>query len=69
MEKWLLKIERVQNGYHLKGSETDIVIDEDDGELKAMESVLWEVLEYFNMQGSKHDPERIRIEIKKQRSD
>lgn len=66
MDKWLLKIEKVQNGYHIKGSELDIVIDEDDGELKAMQGVLWQVLEYFNMQGSKHDPERIYIEIEKQ---
>jgi len=66
MEKWVLKIEKVQNGYHLKGNETDIVIDDDDGELKAMQRVLWQVMEHFSMQGSKHDPERIRIEIKKQ---
>lgn len=57
---------KVQNGYHIKGNELDIVIDEDEGELKAMQSVLWQVLEYFNMQGSKHDPERIHIEIEKQ---
>ena len=65
---WKLIIERTENGYILttpeNGEEPEkkIVIQQDEeDELKAHELLLWEVLEYFGVYGSKHDPERLRI--------
>lgn len=62
-EEWSLKIIRAENGYVLEDSEgTRIVIEEDDNdELYEHVQLLFEVQEYFNFQGSKHDKERIRV--------
>ena len=68
MEGWTITIEKVGSGYIL---EVPVPNDElgkkwvreEDGEdeLKAIETVLWDVLTYFGHYGSKHDDERIRI--------
>jgi len=65
---WKLEIERVSNGYNLRGKfgDSDIVLtmvieDGDTDELYASERLLCEVMDYFNLCGSKHDKERIRI--------
>ena len=65
---WKLEIERVSNGYNLRGKfgDSDIVLtmvieDGDMDELYAPERLLWEVLDYFNVGGSKHDTERLRV--------
>ena len=61
--EWSLKIIRTDNGYYLKGSGgTKIVIEENaDDDLYEHEQLLFYVREFFNFQGSKHDPERIMI--------
>lgn len=60
---WRLQITSVDNGYRLRGSdESDTVIQENDKDvLSHHEQLLWAVMDYFNFQGSKHDPERLRI--------
>ena len=62
-EPWSLVITRVDNGYLLEGSDgACIVIEEDpDDELREHEQLLFEVRDYFNFQGTKHDKERIQI--------
>jgi hypothetical protein len=67
--EWSLKITRISNGYLLEPiSGSSIVVQDDEhDELKSHERLLWEVMEYFNFQGFKHDPERIFIVRKKQR--
>ncbi len=66
--KWILTIEAVQNGYHLKGTDLDIVIEKNEEDpLKGDEVLLLEVMEYFNFGGSKHDAQRIRIIREKQK--
>lgn len=72
MSKWDLHIRRVANGYILKGypegSETieERLIEEPsgaDGELKAMETLLWEVKEYFGIFFSKHAERNLIIRV------
>ena len=68
MEGWTITIEKTNTGYILNVPEsTDDLgkkwVREEDGndDLKAIEAVLWDILEYFGHYGSKHDSERIRI--------
>ena len=69
---WALTIERVDNGYILtplgqdeSDSQEWVIEDGLDGDgivnLTSGEALLWEVMDYFNFGGSKHDAERIRI--------
>jgi len=68
-----LIITRESNGYILNGisdsgSRMRTVIEDDEGdELKSGESLLWEVMDYFNFGGSKYDKERIKIIREKQK--
>lgn len=69
-----LLIIREDNGYSLKGFSdesglpmTFVIEDDPQDELKSGESLLWEVMNYFSFNGSKHDPVRLRIEREKQR--
>jgi len=68
---WTLKITRVENGYVMEGRNqngvpTKKVVEELlDDELGCHETMLWEVMEYFNFQGSKHDKERLFVVRKK----
>ena len=79
MSDWKLVITRVDNGYTLRGifgeneEETTVVIEDGDDwnavqvvNWNSAESLLWEVMEYFGLGGSKHDKYRIRIEREKQ---
>jgi len=60
--KWSLCITRTDNGYYLTGSdEIQTVLQETEDSLSVHEQLLWEVMDYFDFRGSKHDPERIRI--------
>ncbi len=70
---WELEIKKADNGYILKGRFGDseqvsyrIIEEEDDedGELKAMEKLLYEVKEYFGVYYSKHNKKNLIIEIK-----
>jgi len=64
-EEWSLKIVRIDNGYKLTGNgeiiKEMVIEDSDTDELKGHEQLLWQIMEYFNFGGSKHDPERLRI--------
>lgn len=64
-----LEIRRVVNGFLIKteADEDNIVVCEDNGnELVTMQNLLNYVKEYFDCTGSKHDKERLFVEIKKQ---
>ncbi|OGM09224.1 hypothetical protein A2Z67_04775 [Candidatus Woesebacteria bacterium RBG_13_36_22] len=59
-----LKINRARNGYVLErgGEPFSIVIEEDENDdLKEHEELLWEVMEYFDFQGTKHNKERLKV--------
>lgn len=68
---WSVEISRGENGYkcgYWVDTEDDqwerkeeYIQDDEVDELKSGEELLWWVLEYFSLGGSKHDPERIRI--------
>jgi hypothetical protein len=66
-QKWQVTITRALNGYIIDGMSdvgvpyTEVIEDEEMDELKSHEKLLWFIMDYFNFQGSKHDPERIRI--------
>lgn len=66
--RWSLKITRTKNGYCLEGSDNEAISiqERDEDELFHHQHLLWEVMEYFNFQGSKHDAERIRVVREKQ---
>ena len=74
MNVWRLVIRKVSNGYILSGRFGDsdmtqeVVIDDKD-ELKAMQNVLFEVMEYFGVYGSKHDRERLYVEVREQKDE
>jgi hypothetical protein len=69
-----LIIEQIKNGYILLGKFSDdlmnqqkIVIEEkesEDGELEAMQELLWQIKEYFGVYHSKHNKKNLIIEIK-----
>lgn len=70
--KWAMGIMRASNGFILKWYDEDdegreypqtLVIEEVDGELKAAQKMLWEVLEYFGIYHSKHNKENLVIKI------
>ena len=68
---WEILIKRVDNGYKLSWKEEIeeniylereyVIQDDDKDELKSGEELLWQVIEFFALYGSKHDTERIRI--------
>ena len=77
---WSLEIVRVDNGYILTSPDCEglgasewVIEDGPDGNefinLSSGEALLWEVMDYFNFGGSKHDAERIRIVREEQYND
>lgn len=64
-----LCIDRVDNGYIVTldpNVEGDPVVFQDkDNELETFQELLYYIMDYFGHAGSKHDPERIFVEIKK----
>jgi len=59
---WSLTITRIDNGYMLHGSDYDSVIEDVESDpLRSGEELLWNVMDYFDLRGSKHDPERLRV--------
>jgi len=73
-EDWKLEIKKVSNGYILKGrnSETEILMEKvieesniDLPELNAMQNLLWEIMEYFAIFNSKHNPYHLNVKIEK----
>ena len=72
-DTWSIDIKRVEGGFILDRFEGEDLIqsvvgepDTDTGSLEAMRDVLYLVVEYFGLQGSKHDKHRIKIEIEEQ---
>jgi hypothetical protein len=79
--QWKLEIIRVRNGYKLNYpqelDDSSTVIQEEviedgpgtandpQGEIESGEKLLWFILEYFALLGSKHDPERLVIRREK----
>lgn len=73
--EWALRIVRVQNGYILEGTTdgdgfpmTSVIEDDDEDELSSGERLLWEVMDYFSLVGSKYDKERLRV-VRRKRGD
>lgn len=66
-EDWSLTITGVHNGYTLKGRNEfgkliiQVIEEDEKDELRAHESLLQQVMEYFSFSGTKHDMERLRI--------
>ena len=74
-----INVEKVQNGYLLSWKEeyndtgkeftvSEVIQDDDADELKSGEELLWRLMEYFGLRGSKHDSERLSIERTKYES-
>ncbi len=71
-QPWDLNIRSVSNGFILFGKHPEtgypyeeVIEEKEDDLLAANERVLWAVMEYFAMDGTKHDPERLRVVRKK----
>ena len=67
---WLLKITKVDNGYLLCGNPDNslwVIEDSEKDELRSGENLLWEIMNYFNFGGSKHDKIRLKITRVKQK--
>jgi hypothetical protein len=68
-----LQIELADNGYVLSYWDDElkdlryIVVDDDSSDARITQKLLWEIIEYFNLSGSKHDEERCRVVIKNQK--
>ena len=67
----MIEIIKAQNGFicewweeientHVK---QQVVFEDDESDLTAIRKTLYHILEHFGLYGSKHDKERIRIEI------
>lgn len=77
MSEWKLEITRVENGYVLWAPPEDeehasrewVIEDDVIDELKSHENLLWDIMEFFNFGGSKHDLERIKIKREKKNED
>lgn len=61
-------IGRVSNGFILAWRDEEggpshfqVIEDSEDDNLKSSESLLCEIMEFFNLGGSKHDPVRIEV--------
>lgn len=73
--KYGIEIEKVGNGYIIKDLFEDetgprmFVVEEFDGEypeLTAGQKLLWYIIDHFNLQGTKHDPVRLKAILEKQ---
>jgi hypothetical protein len=75
MSDYKISIERVDNGYLLElpaiyedeeGGARREVISEDDskwGNLEAGQTLLYRIMEFFDLTGSKHDERRLSVSI------
>ena len=79
---YAVTIIRTMNGFIIRHYEeiepnryrkVETVVEEKDSvegnDCEAIQHMLYEVLDYFGLSGSKHDKERVRIEIEKQGDD
>jgi hypothetical protein len=65
-----LCIDKVENGYVLTPDPTtdqdpQVIEIDDEEEIKGFINLLWAIVEYFDMGGSRHDKKRISITTKK----
>ena len=69
---WKLQIVRASNGYILRGKfgDTDIVSkyiieisEKDNGELEAMQKLIWEIMEYFAVYYNKYNKKNLIVKI------
>ena len=58
-----MEIIKINNGFSIKDSsgETTVIEASDSDELRAIERLLWTIIEFFGFVGSKHDTERIWV--------
>lgn len=68
--EWKLEIRKVENGFVLAGRFGDseeieelVVEEEEESSVEAGANLLWEVMDYFNLGGSKHDATRLGVAI------
>jgi hypothetical protein len=69
LNDFAVEITRVGNGYICRfprtegdpGWAAEVITDDVIDELRAGEDLLWWLVEYFNLGGSRHDAERLRI--------
>ncbi len=69
MNDWWMRIDRHKNGFILSYSaietgapyEEDVIGDNEADKLEAGETLLWQVLEHFNLGGGRYDKERLVI--------
>lgn len=72
---WDLKITKADNGFGLRWEEEDedgrpclheeVIQDDDMDDLKSGQELLWHVINYFSLGGSRHDKERLHISRKR----
>ena len=72
---WDLTITRNSNGFRLNWNEDaedgtliaqeEVIQDDEGDELKSGEELLWWVMDYFGLGGSRHDKERLTITRKR----
>ena len=70
---WKLTIEKVNNGFYCYSGyddtgegETKFVIEQSEDavdEVDMAKSLLYSILEYFSLRGSKHDKRRVKIDV------
>ena len=68
MQTWALRIQKIDNGYLLVGNDmVTAVVEEFEGdkasEVQCSAELLWKVMDYFSLGGSKHDEERVRVVV------
>lgn len=76
--KYAIEIEKVGNGYIITDL-TDMNTTDDtpkrfvyeeyeveNSELIAGQNMLWHIIDFFNLQGSKHDSFRLKVRLEKQ---
>ena len=72
MFRHIITVESTENGYILRSDDRSYVVQEREVvegnfDLQALQELLYMVMEEFGYFGSKHDPERLVVEIRDQR--
>ena len=69
LNDFAVEITRVGNGYICRfprdegdpGWAAEVITDDEIDELKSGEGLLWWIIDYFSIGGSRHDAQRLRI--------
>lgn len=61
--EWGIEIKRVANGFSIKNNDGEVTVieEKDDDVVPAAEALLWHVIEFFNLGGTRYDKERVRV--------